>query len=234
MRPGESIIEQLRGGLIVSCQALEDEIFYRPEGGLMPLFARAAECGGAVGIRANSVRDINEIRKAVNLPIIGIIKRDLKDSPVYITPELRDVEALVATGVEIIALDCTDRPRSGGQSLTAFLSEVRAEYPEQLFMADCATFHDAILAAQHGMNLIGTTLCGYTEDTKGQEGVPYKLIEELVRELDRPIIAEGHIDSPEALARVMALGVHAAVVGSAITRPLSIVQRFVAALPDRS
>ncbi|MDO5733553.1 MAG: N-acetylmannosamine-6-phosphate 2-epimerase [Eubacteriales bacterium] len=226
----QAILKQIKAGLIVSCQALEDEIFYRPQGGIMPLFAKAAERGGAVGIRANSVRDIQEIKQVTKLPVIGIIKRDLDDSEIYITPELSDVDQLVRIGCEIIAFDGTDRPRHGGQSLVEFIETVRESYPEQLFMADCSNFEEARICAEHGVNLVGTTMVGYTPYTEGQMGVPFALLERLVKELEIPVIAEGHIATPEELRKAMDLGVHAAVVGSAITRPLSIVERFVRAL----
>lgn len=227
-RPGD-FLEQVRGGLIVSCQALPDEPLHGSF--LMGRMALAASLGGAAGIRANSVEDIRAIRETVDLPIIGLIKRVYPEAPqVYITPTLAEVDALAACGVEVIALDATARPRPGGENLDCLFIRAREKYPDQLFMADCATLAEGIHAASLGFDLIGTTLAGYTEDTRGRALPDFALLEELVRGCGRPVVAEGGIWTPAELRRALDLGAHAAVVGSAITRPLEITRRFVAAL----
>lgn len=164
------VIQQIRGGLIVSCQALPGEPLYRPEGGVMPLMAKAALRAGAAGIRANGVQDIRDIMAAVDLPLIGIIKKDYEGSAVYITPTMDEVEQLVATGCAIIALDCTRESRPGGVSAREFLRQVRARYPEQLFMADCSTLEDAVMAAEEGIDFVGTTLNGYVKGDEPMDG----------------------------------------------------------------
>ncbi|MFR1808308.1 MAG: N-acetylmannosamine-6-phosphate 2-epimerase, partial [Pygmaiobacter massiliensis] len=157
----KAVLDRLQGGLVVSCQALPNEPLHSSY--IMSRMAYAAFLGGAVGIRANTVADITEIRKTVDLPIIGIIKEVYPDHPdVYITPTMTEVDALVECGVEIIALDATRRVRPGGRSLADFFGEVRAKYPEQLFMADCADFQDGMAAAAMGFDLIGTTMASYT------------------------------------------------------------------------
>jgi len=189
--------------------------------------AYAAKLGGARGIRANSVLDINEIKKAVDLPVIGIIKAEYAGSPVYITPTMVEVDTLVACGADIIAMDATNRLRPGGISLTEFFATVRAKYPTQLFMADCATIDEGLAAAKLGFDAIGTTLSGYTEDSKNEPTPNLRMMAVLAYICGKPVIAEGNISTPQELRLAMECGVYAAVVGSAITRPMLITQRFV-------
>lgn len=222
-------LAQVQGKLIVSCQALPDEPLHGAF--LMSRMALAASRGGAAGIRANSVEDIQAIRETVSLPIIALIKRAYPDAPeVYITPTLAEVDALAGCGVEVIALDATARPRPGGESLERLFAKARAKYPDQLFLADCATVEEGLRAARLGFDLVGTTLAGYTRDTRGRALPDFPLLEALVRACGKPVVAEGGIWTPEQLRRALELGAHTAVVGSAITRPLEITRRFVAAL----
>lgn len=224
----DTVLNKLKGGLVVSCQALKSEPLYSSY--IMAKMAYAAKLGGAVGIRANTVEDITEIQKCVDLPIIGIIKYEYEDSDVYITPTLKEVEALVSCGVEIIAIDATNRKRPYGQTLDIFFEEVRDLYPDQLFMADCSTYEEGMHAAEIGFDLIGTTMHGYTEYTKGAVLPNYDLIKSLVRDCGKPVIGEGGIWSPEELRNVIDCGALTAVVGTAITRPMEITKRYVEAL----
>lgn len=227
----QRIMEQIKGGLIVSCQALESEPLHSSY--IMSRMAYAASLGGAVGIRANTVADITEIKKNVNLPIIGIIKQNYGDCDVYISPTMKEIDALVECGVSIIATDATDsdrRPRPDGKSLDEFLGEVRRKYPDQLFMADCSCYEEAIHAAEIGFDFVGTTMRGYTDYTKGIALPDLELIERLSRECEKPVIAEGGIWTPDQLKKILDLGAWSAVIGGAITRPLEITKRFVAAI----
>lgn len=224
------ILEQIKGGLIVSCQALETEPLY--DSYIMSKMAWAAYLGGAVGIRANTVVDILAIKEKVDLPVIGIIKKEYNDSDVYITPTMEEVDALVEIGCEIIALDATNRLRPNGVTLTEFFTEVRAKYPEQLFMADTSCFEEGKLAEELGFDLIGTTMAGYTPYTKGRKLPDVELIERYNQELNKPIIAEGGIWVPDDLKNVYKAGAFSAVCGTAITRPMDITKRFVKALED--
>ncbi len=224
----EYILEQIRGKLIVSCQALPDEPLHSSF--IMSRMAYAAAISGAGGIRANSVADIHEIRKTVDLPIIGIIKQDYPDSPVYITPTMKEVDALMKEGVDIMAVDATDRIRPSGITLDDFYHMIRAVYPDQLLMADCSTLQECIHASQLGFDLIGTTMNGYTEASIKEAVLPLQLMQKVAQQLETPLIAEGHLDTPELAAEAMKLGAWAVVVGSAITRPQVITKRFVDAL----
>ncbi len=224
----KEILEQIKGGLIVSCQALETEPLY--DSYIMSKMAWAAYLGGAVGIRANTVVDIKAIKEKVDLPVIGIIKQVYDDSDVYITPTMKEVDALVEIGCEIIAVDATDRLRPNGVTFEAFFTEVRAKYPNQLFMADTSCFEEGKKAEELGMDLIGTTMAGYTPYTNGTPLPDFKLMERYVKELHSPVIAEGGIWVPEQLKQAIDTGVHAAVVGTAITRPMDITKHFIEAI----
>ncbi len=225
-------IKQLQGNLIVSCQALEYEPLHSPF--IMGRMALAAKEGGARGIRANSVSDIREIKKQVDLPIIGIIKRDYPDSSIYITPTLQEVEELYREGVEIIAMDATDRIRPGNADLAEFFHKVKEKYPNQLFMADCSTYEEAVRADALGFDFIGTTMVGYTPESAHLkiEDEDFSLLQRIVKTVHHRVIAEGNINTPEKCKRVIELGAFSVVVGSIITRPQLITREFTKALEE--
>lgn len=220
-------IEDVKGGLIVSCQALADEPLHSSF--IMGRMALAAKMAGAVGIRANTVKDIEEIKKNVDLPIIGIIKQEYEDSNVYISPTMDEIDKLVETNVEIIATDATDRPRPNGESLDEFYKKIREKYPDIVLMADCSTVEEALHADKLGFDFIGTTMVGYTEESKDLkiDEDDFKILREIVEKSDHPVIAEGNIDVPEKARRVLELGAYTVVVGGAITRPQNIAKKFV-------
>lgn len=224
----QAILDQVKGGLIVSCQALKEEPLYSSY--IMSRMAYAAMLGGAVGIRANTVVDITEIKKTVDLPVIGIIKEVYGDCSVYITPTMKEIDALAECGVSIIATDATKRPRPDGKTLDEFFGEVRKKYPDQLFMADCSCYEEGMHAAEIGFDLVGTTMNGYTEYTKGVELPNIELMGRLARECGKPVIAEGGIWLPDQLKAALDAGVWSAVIGGAITRPMEITKRFTAAI----
>ena len=226
-------MEELRHKLIVSCQALPDEPLHSDF--IMARMAVAAEEGGASGIRANSVVDIAAIRKAVNLPIIGIIKRDYEGADVYITATMKEVDELMTVRPDIIAIDATTSTRPNGESLEDFFQKVKKKYPDQLWMADCSTIDEMLTADQIGFDYIGTTLVGYTKQSKGDkiESNDFEIIRKALSKLSHPLIAEGNIDTPDKVHRVLELGAYSVVVGSAITRPQLITKKFVEATKER-
>lgn len=220
------MVREIKKHLIVSCQALEDEPLHSSF--IMSRMAVAAMQGGAKGIRANSIEDIEAIKKAVPLPVIGIIKRDYKDSDVYITPTYEDVDHLFQVGCDIIAMDATISMRPGCISLDTFFKKVKEKYPKQLFMADCSTVEEAVHADELGFDFIGTTLVGYTSQSKGDQinADDFKIIRDILKQVKHPVIAEGNIDTPQKAKRVLELGCYSVVVGSIITRPQIITKRF--------
>ncbi|WP_404456619.1 N-acetylmannosamine-6-phosphate 2-epimerase [Oceanobacillus kapialis] len=208
--------------LIVSCQALEDEPLHSPY--IMSKMALAAYQGGASGLRANTVADIQAIKKEVDLPIIGIIKQDYADSEVKITPTIEEVEALYEEGVEIIGFDATDRLRPNSESFEKFFERVKERFPDQKFMADVSTVQEAIFAEKCGVDIVATTLVGYTAATKGDN--PLKVLEAVLESTNIPVIAEGNMNTPEKAKRALELGAYAVVVGTAITRPQWLTETF--------
>ena len=221
-------VEGLKGKLIVSCQALPHEPLHSSF--IMGRMAVAAKEGGALGIRANTKEDIAEIKSLVELPVIGIVKRDYEDCKVYITPTMKEIEELMEVRPEIIAVDATGALRPEGKTLEEFFKEVKAKYPNQLFMADCSCYEDCKHAAEIGFDLVGTTLCGYTAKTKGTAIPNYDLLSRITTELNVPVIAEGGVWERGQLQKVFSYPVHAAVIGTAITRPRDITRRFVEAI----
>lgn len=222
-------MEELRHKLIVSCQALPDEPLHSDF--IMARMAVAAKEGGASGIRANSVVDIAAIQKAVDLPIIGIIKRDYEGADVYITATMKEVDELMTVRPDIIAIDATTSTRPNGESLKEFFQKAKKKYPDQLWMADCSTIDEMLTADQLGFDFIGTTLVGYTKQSQGDkiESNDFEIIRKALSKLSHPLIAEGNIDTPDKVRRVLELGAYSVVVGSAITRPQLITKKFVEA-----
>lgn len=223
----DRIIASMAGGLVVSCQAYPGEPLRHPE--TMAQMAAAVEAGGAVAVRAQGLADVAAVKGRVTVPVVGIWKEG--EEGIYITPTLRHARCVAAAGADVVALDGTRRPRADGLTLAETIRALKDEY-DVAVMTDCGSVDDGLAAAEAGADLVGTTLCGYTGERERTDGPDYEVIETLVRELDgtRPVIAEGRVHTPEQARRVMDLGAHAVVVGTAITHPTSITGWFTAAL----
>ena len=216
------MLDGVKGNLIVSCQALADEPLHSSF--IMGRMAIAAKEGGAVAIRAQGVSDINEIKEVTKLPIIGIIKKNYDDSEIYITPTMKEVDELLGTGCEMIALDATKRKRPNNENIKDLVDAIHEK--GKLAMADVSTFEEGIEAERIGFDCISTTLSGYTPYSKQSNSVDFELLEELVKTVKIPVICEGRINTPEELKKAFDLGAYSAVVGGAITRPQQITKRF--------
>ena len=226
----EDRIRALKGKLIVSCQALPQEPLHSSF--IMGRMARAAKEGGAAGIRANTKEDIKEIQEVTGLPVIGIVKRDYPDSAVYITPTMKEIEELMEVKPGIIAIDATGALRPGNVTLADFFHQIKEKYPEQKLMADCSTIEEAFFADELGFDFIGTTMVGYTPQSRGMkiEANDFEILRTILKKVKHPVIAEGNVNSPEKAKRVIELGSYAVVVGSSITRPQLITKGYAEAV----
>ncbi|MEK5239414.1 N-acetylmannosamine-6-phosphate 2-epimerase [Paenibacillus sp. FSL L8-0470] len=221
-----TILQKLRHGLIVSCQALPGEPLHGAE--IMARMAAAAEEGGAVGIRANGSADIRAIKSAVSLPVIGIIKRDYPGSEVYITPTLKEIDELLEAGADMIAFDATRQKRPEDSTLEQIVAFLHRSGTAS--MADISILEEALHAEALGVTCVSTTLSGYTPYSLQQEGPNFELLQSAVDCLSIPVIAEGRMNEPAQVQQALELGAYAVVVGSAITRPQLITGRFMAAI----
>ena len=222
-------IDQLRKGLIVSCQAMSDEPMFGSD--IMACFADAAERGGAVGLRVNTVPDILAVRNKSHLPVIGILKHDYPDSVCRITPTMREISAVYQTGAEIVALDCSRNPRPNGEKLEDLIPRIRSAFPDLLIMADLCDLEEGLHAWELGVDIVATTCA---PGDPGLEFAPPRndLVKELADRVDIPVIAEGRYFDPEDVVEAFRCGAHNVVIGAAITRPQTITRRIVKAIED--
>lgn len=220
------LIDGLRGGLIVSCQAYPGEPLRHPE--TMAQMAEAVVAGGAVAVRAQGLSDISFIKGRTDVPVIGLWK-DGRDG-VYITPTLRHAQAVRDAGADIIALDGTRRPRPDGRTLAETIHQLR-QHRSAVIMADCGSLDDALAARDAGADVLGTTLAGYTDEREKTDGPDLELLREIVERIeDVPVIAEGRVHTPAQARATLRAGAHAVVVGTAITHPTTITGWFVDAI----
>ncbi|WP_108460583.1 N-acetylmannosamine-6-phosphate 2-epimerase [Devosia naphthalenivorans] len=216
---------RLARGLIVSCQARSDNPLHGPQ--FMGAMALAARDGGAVGIRANGAADIAAV-KAAGLPVIGINKVFSADRPVYITPSFEAAAEVVAAGADVVALDCTERPRHG-EAPAVLIRRIRDELGAEVF-ADISTLDEGLKAADWGAHYVATTLSGYTAQTEPRPDQPdLALLEALATRLSLPIVAEGRFNSPDLVRQGFEAGAFAVVVGTMITNPREITRMFIKA-----
>ncbi|WP_232547097.1 N-acetylmannosamine-6-phosphate 2-epimerase [Propioniciclava soli] len=219
-------LEALRGGVVVSCQAYPGEPMLDPR--TMAQVAQAAVAGGAVGIRGKGLDDLRAMRPVLSVPLIGLVK--VGDSGVYITPTLDDCLAVADTGVEVVALDGTRRPRPDGLSFARTVTELKNRFPDVLVMADCGSADDAAAAQDAGADILGTTLAGYTGERPKTDGPDWECIDEVVALASVPVFVEGRIHTPAQAARAIRHGAWAVVVGTAITHPTTLTGWFTEAV----
>ena len=227
MMTREAFFSQIKGGVVVSCQALPHEPLHGPLN--MVLMARAARHGGAVGIRANSASDVKAIRTSVDLPIIGLKKKEYADSDIYITPTLEDVLEIANAGADCVAIDLTNRLRPNGETPEALIAAIRRE-TDVLIMADISTYEEGVCAEALGVDLVSTTMSGYTPYSRQAESPDFELMARLSGTLRIPVCGEGRIWTREEAVTALKTGIFTLIVGSAITRPQDITRRFVEAV----
>lgn len=216
------MLSEIKNKLIVSCQALEDEPLHGSL--LMAKMALAAKIGGASAIRSNSVEDIIAIKKEIDLPVIGLFKKDYIDSDVYITPTKKEVLALIKSGCDMIAIDGTNRKRPNGESIKELVELIHENLC--FAMADISNLEEAISAEKLGCDCISTALSGYTSYSLQSNEPDYQLIKSCVELLKIPVIAEGKVSENEHLKKVLECSPYAVVIGSAISRPQNITKKF--------
>lgn len=214
------VLEQLRGSLIVSCQAYAGEPMRDTR--TMTQVALAAQEGGAAAIRAAGVEDIVAMRAVLKVPIIGLVKSG--EEAVFITPTLTAALAVVDAGAHIVALDATVRPRPDGESLAEIVAAVKAR-TNAIVLGDIGGVGDALYAIECGVDAIATTLSGYTGE-RVADGPDIALVRELAGISAVPVFAEGRIATPEQARAAIDAGAYAVIVGTAITHPTSITRRF--------
>ena len=221
-------LELLRDALIVSCQAPPGSPLRAPAH--MAAMAQAAMAGGARGIRAEGAADIEAITRAVGLPVIGLRKLTLASTGVYITPTLQSAREVLAAGAAVLAVDATLRPRHDGTPPDAFIRRLNRELGAPV-LADVDTLEAGLRAREAGAAAVATTLSGYTGPATPPEHPDLELVAALAARVDCPVVAEGRYASPEQVRAAFAAGAFAVVVGTAITNPVALTQRFATATP---
>lgn len=218
--------EDLKNEIIVSVQAMPDEPLYKED--CINAMMKSVVTGGASGLRVAGARDVKNAKKLFDLPVIGITKPDKLPENwievVYITPTLEDVENLIEAGADIIAFDGTSRKRHC--PIEAMVEKIHSA--NRLAMADIATFEEGLACEKLGVDILSTTLSGYTLESKSNSSEPdFELLEKLVKNTKLPVILEGKIWEPAQVKKAFELGAHSVVIGSAITRPQLITKRFI-------
>lgn len=209
------ILTQLKSSLIVSCQAPTDSPLHNPE--IIAAIAKACVNQGAKGVRIDTPNHIKAVRKLMpEIPIIGLWKQTNLNSEVYITPRFEDAVLVSEAGADIIAIDATNRERPNNEKLPEIITKIQQELGK-LVMADIDTFENAIAAYEMGADIIGTTLYGYTKETKFMPPPGFDVLISLKENIDIPIICEGGISTPEKAKTALYFGAFCVVVGTAIT-----------------
>ena len=230
----QEFFDRIRGQMIISCQAVPGEPLYVEEKSIMYLMARAAKMAGSPAIRTSSIRDVIAIKEETGLPVIGLVKIQYPGYEGSITPTMNEVDERVEAGSDVVTLDCTLRRRGDGTSVNDFIRDIREKYPDIILMADISNYEEGVNAWKCGVDIVGTTMSGYTDYTPKLDGPDYELMRRLAADLDIPVIGEGKIHTPVQAVAALDTGVWSIVVGGAITRPLEIAGRFMKAIEERN
>ena len=220
------ILDDLKGTLLVSCQAYPDEPLHGEM--FMAKMALAAKIGGAKGLRGCGPLDIKAMKQEVDLPIVGINKKFTEGCEVIITPDIESEEEILKVGADIIAIDCTFRKNYKGVYSYDYIPEFKSKYPNVPVMADISTLEEGINAYKLGADIISTTLSGFTDYSPRQEEPDFKLIKDIRDALgDKVYInAEGRISTKEDVKKALLMGADFVTVGTAITRPQWITEQI--------
>lgn len=227
----EQIFGRLNKSLIVSVQSSEQNPLCTAEH--MVLLAECSASAGCRNYRVDTPEHIEAIKKEIpDALLIGIWKMDYPDSDVFITPTMKEVDTLIACGVDILALDGTHGINPTGETTYTLIKEIKSRYPNVVLMADVATVADAVESQKAGVDIVSTTLRGYTADTKEFMGKDCDMdfIRELKRTISCFIVAEGKIWTREDAVKAFESGADAVVVGTAINNPKMITERFLKAV----
>jgi N-acylglucosamine-6-phosphate 2-epimerase len=216
-------------GLIVSCQAPVNSPLHDPY--IIAAMAKAAVNNGAVAVRIDTPSHIQAVRQKVQVPIIGLWKQVITGSDVYITPQFHHAVAVAAAGADIIAIDATTRNRPGDEKLADIITLIHQQLNKPV-MADVDTYEAAQLAVNAGADIVGTTLFGYTAQTKNFSPPGWELLTQIIENLDTFVICEGGVSSPQMAKKALDLGANAVVVGGAITGIDLLVQAYISTLEN--
>ncbi|MCG8364123.1 MAG: N-acetylmannosamine-6-phosphate 2-epimerase [Pseudanabaenales cyanobacterium] len=223
----DQVLQTLKGGLVVSCQAPVDSPLSDPM--VIAAMAQAAINQGAVGVRIDTPAHVRAVRKRVRAPIIGLWKQQISGYQVYITPQFEQALAIAEAGADMIAIDATLRDRPGGETVAGLIQQIH-QHLNKPVMADVDTLEAAIAAAEAGADLVGTTLYGYTAQTQQNTPPAYDLLVEIVKKLSIPAVCEGGVASPQMARKALDIGAYTVVVGTAITGIDTQVKAYRAAL----
>lgn len=220
-----NLLKSLKHQLIVSCYAKPEEALYCEDGHLMKYMAQAAAKGGAMGILAEGESDIKAIKEAVELPIIGFIKKEYPDSEIKITPTMAEIDQLMDLGVDIIALDATNHTRAEGKSTKDFVTEIREKYDDIVLLAGISSLKEAEEAEKIGFDAVALTE-GKVADFEKTIEPNYNQIKKIRKNIKLPVFVLGNVDTPKHAKKALEYGGYAVVVGSAITSPETITKQF--------
>ena len=224
IKKNKLILDKLKKGLIASCQPVPNSPMDRSS--IILALARSSIIGGAIGLRIENKKNIKLVKSNTKVPIIGLIKRNLKNYPIIISPYLSDIAMIAKAGADIIAFDATNRKRP--ESVINIINEIKKF--NKISLADCSSINDVYNAIESGVDIIGTTLSGYTKN-KIPKYPDFNLLKKAIS-LGKPVIAEGRFNTPFLAKKAIKMGAHSVVVGTALNRVEIITNNFVKTIDE--